>query len=130
MHFVSVHVVHSYSSIDTATARKKPCFILSDRTDYHKIDSVLIALHTFVRPILTSLLVDETLLLRYVKLSTYFRCLPLTIKMASSRLKHMYSILFAFTWRPMLPAVCSWLCSRESAWVLARNATSSTWCLL
>ena len=30
MHFVSVHMVHPYSSMDTPTAWKKSCFIFSD----------------------------------------------------------------------------------------------------
>ena len=29
----------------------------------------------------------------------------------------MYSVLYAFAWRPMPPAACSRLCSRDSAWV-------------
>ena len=47
--------------------------------------------------------------------------------MVNSRLKHTYSILFAFTWRPMLLAACSKLCDRESAGAgeFARSARSS-----
>ena len=33
-------VVHPYSSIDTTTAWKKSCFILSDRSDFHMIDNL------------------------------------------------------------------------------------------
>ena len=43
--FVSVHVVHPYSSIDTTAAWKKLRFILSVRSDFHMIDSLLMAVH-------------------------------------------------------------------------------------
>ena len=43
--FVSVHVVHPYSSIDVTAAWKKLRFILSVRSDFHIIDSLLIAVH-------------------------------------------------------------------------------------
>ena len=46
--FVRVHVVHPYSSIDTTAAWKKLRFILSVRSDFHIIDSLLIAIHAFV----------------------------------------------------------------------------------
>ena len=36
-------------------------FILSDRLDFHVIDNLSIAVHTFASPILISLSVDETL---------------------------------------------------------------------
>ena len=48
MRFVSVNVVHPYSSIDTAAAWKKSFFILSDRSDFHMIDRLAIADHTSV----------------------------------------------------------------------------------
>ena len=78
--------------------------------------------------LLTSLLVEEILLLRYVNLSTNFIDQPLRVEMAPSCLKHMYSVLFAFTWRPMPLAVCSRLCNRDLAWagVLARSGISFT----
>ena len=43
--FVRVHVVHPYSSIDATAAWKKLRFILSVRSDFHMIDSLLIAVH-------------------------------------------------------------------------------------
>ena len=46
--FVSVHVVHPYSSIDTTAAWKKLRFILSVRSDFHMIESLSIAVHAFV----------------------------------------------------------------------------------
>ena len=79
------------------------------------INSPPIADHTFARCVLTSLLVDETLLLSYVNL--HFRGLPFRVEIVPSQLKHMYSVLFAFTWRPMPPAAYSRLCSMDLAWV-------------
>ena len=42
------------------------CFILSDKSDFHIIDNQSIAVHNFANCMLTSLSVDEILLLRYV----------------------------------------------------------------
>ena len=61
MRFVSTHVVHPYSSTDSAIAREKSRFILSERSDFHMIHN---------------LLVDEILLPMYVNLLTNFRGLP------------------------------------------------------
>ena len=72
MHFVSIHVVHPYSSIDTATACKKFCFILSDRSDFYMINNLSIAIHVFARQIFTLFSVDGTLLPRYMNLFTNF----------------------------------------------------------
>ena len=80
MRFVSVHVVHPCSSIDTTVLWKKSCFISSDRSDFHMIDSLSIAVHSFMRRILTSLLADETLLPRYVNSSTNFKEPPFRVK--------------------------------------------------
>ena len=113
IHFVSIHVVQVYSSIDTTGSRKKFHFILLDRSDFNMIDNLSIAVHTFARCILILLSVDETLLPRYMNLSTNFRGLPFRVEMAHSQLKHTYSILSIFTWKPMLPAACSRLCSRD-----------------
>ena len=82
-----VPVVHTYSSIDTATDWKKTCFILSDKTDFHISDDLLVTVHTFTRHMLTSLSVDEMLLSRYFNLSTNFRSLPLKLDMALSCLR-------------------------------------------
>ena len=46
---------YPYSSIDTATAWKKSRFTLSDRSDFHMIDDLSIAVNTFARHILTYL---------------------------------------------------------------------------
>ena len=117
MWFVSIYVVHPYNSIDTATAEKQYCFILSDRLDFNMIDNLSMAVHTFMRHMLTRLSVDEILLPRYVILSINFRGLPLQVEMAPSHLKYMNSVLFAFTWRPLPPAACSRLCNRLIDWL-------------
>ena len=70
--FVSLHVVHPYSSMDTATALRKTRFMLSDRLDFHIIESLSIAFHAFTKRMLTSLSVDERLLPRYMNWSTNF----------------------------------------------------------
>ena len=46
--FVSVHVVQPYSSIDVTAAWKKLRFILSVKSDFHKFDSLLIAIHAYI----------------------------------------------------------------------------------
>ena len=51
---VSVQVVHPYSSMDTTAAWKKLRFTLSDRSDFHMIDSLLIAVHAFASRVLMS----------------------------------------------------------------------------
>ena len=62
--FVSVQVVHPYSSIDTTAAWKKLRFILSVKSDFHMIDSLSIAVHIFVSRVSMSFSIDETLLPR------------------------------------------------------------------
>ena len=59
--FVSVHVVHPYSSIDTTAAWKKLRFILSVRSDFHMIESLSIAVHAFVSRVSMSFSVDTYL---------------------------------------------------------------------
>ena len=89
------------------------------------IDNLSMAVHALGRRILTSLSIDETLLPRYVKLSTNFRGSLLRVDMAPSCLNN--SILLAFTWRPIPPAACFRLLSRDSASasVFARSIISS-----
>ena len=62
-----------------------------------------------------------------MNLSTNFRGRQFRLKVAPSRLKHMYSVLSAFTWGPIRAAVSSRSCSRDLAWVgvFVRNAISS-----
>ena len=59
-----------YSSIDVTAAWKKLRFILSVMSDFHIIDSLLIAVHAFVNLVSMSFSVDSTLL-RDVILKTY-----------------------------------------------------------
>ena len=65
-------------------------------------------------PLLTSLSVDEILLLKHVTCSINFGGLPLSGN--GSFLFKTHELLFAFVERPMLPAGCSKLCSRHLAW--------------
>ena len=67
--FVSVHVVHPYSSIDTTTAWKKLRFISLGRSDFHMTDSLSIAVPAFASHVLMSFSVDERLLPSEVNLS-------------------------------------------------------------
>ena len=62
--FVSVHVMHPYCSIYTIAAWKKNCFILSDRSDFHITDHLLIAVHAFACRVYMSFYEDDTLLPR------------------------------------------------------------------
>ena len=103
---VRVHVVNTYNRIDTIAAWKKLSFILSYKSLFHKIDNLSIAIHAFANRILMSFFVHETLLPKYVKLSTDFREPPLTMEMSPFWSKHMYSVLSAFSWKPMPPATC------------------------
>ena len=123
---VSVQVVHPYCRINETTAWKKSSFILSDRCDFHMTDSLRIAAHTFDSRVPMSFSIDETLLPRYVKFSTSFREPLLSVEITPLWLRHMYSVLSAFIWRPMLPVARSRLCITISAWVsvFARSAMS------
>ena len=47
MSFVSIQVVQSESSIDTATSWKKSRFILSERSDFRRIDDLSIVVKSF-----------------------------------------------------------------------------------
>ena len=67
---VRIHVLHPSSRIDTITVWKKLRFILSDRSDFHMIDNLSIAVHAFTSYILMSFSVDKMLLPRYMNLST------------------------------------------------------------
>ena len=59
--FVRVHVVLPYSRIDATATWNKSRFISLDKSDFHMIDTLLIAAHAFTT---SSLSVDETLLWR------------------------------------------------------------------
>ena len=74
--------MHPYSSVDTTVAWKKLRFILSEKSDFHMIDNLSIAVHVSASLILMSFSVDETLLPRYGNLSTSFREPPSNMKMS------------------------------------------------
>ena len=59
--FFSKRLVYPYNRIDTITAWKELCFILSDKFDFHMINNLLIAVHAFASRILMSFSVEETL---------------------------------------------------------------------
>ena len=59
--FVSVYVVHPYSSIETTAAWKKLRFILSVRSDVLMTDSRSVAVYAFVSRVSMSFSVDEIL---------------------------------------------------------------------
>ena len=66
-------------------AWKKLRFILSVRSDFHIVDSLLIAVHAFVNLVSMSFSVDSTLLPRYVNLSTSLRGVPSRVEMSPVR---------------------------------------------
>ena len=102
-----------YTVVFTATAWKKFHFISSESSNFRMIDSLLTAVHTFTRWVLTSLSVDEILLLSSVNLSTNFRSLLLKVKMTCFCLKLINSVLFALLqlWQVYLEEVIDHLCS-------------------
>ena len=51
-----------------------------------------------------------------MNLSTSFREVPSSVEMSPARLKHIYSVLCALTWRPMPAVARPKLCSSGSAW--------------
>ena len=92
MCFVSIPVVHPFSSIDTATSWKKPHFIISIRLDFHKINSLSKAFHAFIKLMLILLSVDKMLLPRYVNWSTDFRGWPLWVQITPFCLKCNFTV--------------------------------------
>ena len=124
---ISVQVVHLCYGMNAQPLLGKSCYILSYRSDFHMTDSLSIADHAFTSRKLMSFSVDETLLPRWVNLFTSFWEPPFSVEISPLWLKHIYSILSAFTWRPMLPVACSRLCSGDSALagVFAQSAMSS-----
>ena len=115
---------------NTVIAWKKPHFILSERSGYHMINNLQVAVNAFPMPELTLLSVDKILQPRYVNWCTNFRALSLKVEIAPSCLKHMNSALFAFTYRPMPSAAFSRLFSEDSIWQLyLRKAIDHLRCL-
>ena len=70
-------------------AWKKLRFILSVRSDFHIIDSLLIAIHAFVNLVSMSFSVDSMLLPRYVNLSTSLRGVPSRVEMSPNQLRNI-----------------------------------------
>ena len=87
----------------------------------------LIAFYAFTSRVWMSLSVDETPLPRKVNL-TCFKDPLFWVKMSPLWWRHMYSVLSAFTLRPMPPAASSRLWRKFMAWVgvLAKRAVPST----
>ena len=81
--------------------------VRTERSAFHTIDNLSIAIYAFATCMLTLLSFDETLL--YVKWSTNFRGLPLKVEMVLSGLKHIDSVLFAFALLPSGYATGIWL---------------------
>ena len=122
--FASVHVVHPFSSIYTNASWKKSHFISSDRPDLHMIDSLTIAVHAFARNILTSLSTDETWLPRDVNLSSNFWGPPFTMQ-TTPRLKLMYSVLSASTWKSI--SSCWLFLAMQQEFYLGRCIYNNLW---
>ena len=76
-----------YSSTDTATTSKNSHFVLSERSNFHMVDNLSVL--AFPMHMLTSLSVDEILLLRYMNWFTNLRGLASKEEMAPSWLKHI-----------------------------------------
>ena len=95
--FVSIHMVDSYSNMDTTAAWKKLPFYLLGWSDLHIIDRLSIAVYAFASHVVMTFSVDEMLPLSYVNLSMSFRDPPFSVEISSFWfwLKHMYSILSA-----------------------------------
>ena len=79
-------------------------------------DRLLLAVLAFACRVLMSVSVDDTLLPRLVNLSTSFKELPFSVEMLPLWLKHMCSVLWALTWKPLPAATRSRPCSSVSAW--------------
>ena len=61
------------------------------------IENLSKSFHAFTKRMMISLSVDEMFLQRYMNISTDFSDLPLRVVMAPFCLKHVNSVLFAFT---------------------------------
>ena len=90
---VSIHVVYPYSKLVRPLLGKKLHFLLLYKSDFHMIDNLAIAVHTFVGHVLVSFSVDEMLFMRYMNLTTDFREPPFSVEMSSFLIK-MYILWF------------------------------------
>ena len=83
---VTVSISYDDNDYTTGTSTTTP----RAPPDFHMLKILLIAVHAFARYILISLSVDETLLPRYMNLSTNFPELLFRVEISPSWLKHMY----------------------------------------
>ena len=90
MRFVSVHVVHPYDSMASATAWKKSGFNSSDKSDFRMIIYLWIIFHAFSWHTLISLSVHEMLFPKYESWFTDFRGLSFRVEIAPFCLKHIF----------------------------------------
>ena len=65
-------MVHPYNSTDTVKAWKNCNFILLERSDFHMVINLLIAIHTLLLCMLTLHSVDEILLPKFMNWSNNF----------------------------------------------------------
>ena len=80
--------MHPYSSIDVTAAWKKLRFILSVRSDFHIIDSLLIAVHAFVNLVSMSFSVDSMLLIPNYAVVFRFGRVYLPVSLCHQRSQH------------------------------------------
>ena len=125
-YLVSIHVVHLLMRIDLNAAWKKLHFSHLYRSDFHMINYVLIAVYAFTWGILMWFSVSETQIPKYVNKSANFWEPLIWVEISPFLWKHICYDLSAFIWRPMPPAACSRLCSRDLALVgtFARSTMS------
>ena len=84
-------------------------------------NSLSISVRAFNRCLLMSFSVDEMLLPRLSNLFFSFREPPFRVEMSPLCLKHIYSVLSAFTWRPM------WLLPDGNWTRMLRAILNSSW---
>ena len=119
--FAKVLRVQPYNNTDTAWKNSR--FILSERSDYHTIDCLLIAVHIFLTRIWTLPSVDEILLPMYMDWSTDFRglllkskCLCRSMKTGATKCKNLlenvtneFVLLFLSNDLHFLPVLFGWV---------------------
>ena len=111
IHFIKVQLVQPYNNSDMATFWKNLCYILSERSDFHLGNKLMIVVHAFLTYTLILLLVDKISLPRCVKSSTNFTGMPFNVEMIPSSWKHMNFVLSEFMHRPIiLNSRSRWYC--------------------
>ena len=81
-YYAFLQVVDLHSCTVTTATSKKSFFIRSKRSDFHRIENLSIALHAFCIFLLTSLSVNEILLLKYLNSFTNFTRIQLKVETA------------------------------------------------